>query len=100
MATTMSVLGAFDSLGLCHFCLQIGDPPFLPWLHTSTGWDMDEADSPRVGQRIQALRHAFNTREGVTPSHTILPARERGDPALNGGALAEIILDTEAMAST
>lgn len=97
MATTIPVLRAFDSLGLCQFCLLMGDPPFLAWLRAATGWEMDEADFFRTGWRIQALRHAFNARHGVTPGQVALPARERGDPPWETGPLAGVTLDVEAM---
>ena len=100
MATTMPVLRAFDSLGLCHFCLLIGEPPFLAWLRAATGWDVDEEDLFRTGRRIQALRHAFNAREGITPAQVTLPGRERGQPSLDIGPLAGVTLDTEAMAKS
>jgi aldehyde:ferredoxin oxidoreductase len=97
MATTMAVLRAFDALGLCHFCLMIGQPPFMAWLNAATGWDVDDAGFLRIGKRIQALRHAFNARHGVTPDQVTLPGRERGDPPLDVGPLSGITLDVEAM---
>jgi aldehyde:ferredoxin oxidoreductase len=100
MATTMPVLRAFDSLGLCHFCLLIGEPPFLAWLRAATGWDVDEEELFRTGRRIQALRHAFNAREGIIPAQVTLPGRERGQPPLEIGPLAGVTLDTEAMAKS
>jgi aldehyde:ferredoxin oxidoreductase len=100
MATTMAVLRAFDALGLCQFCLMTGQPPFMDWLRAATGWDVDEAEFLRVGKRIQALRHAFNAREGITPNQVALPGRERGEPPLYAGPLAGITLDTEAMAGS
>ncbi len=98
MATTIPVLRAFDSLGLCHFCLLIGEPPFLAWLRDATGWDVDEGELFRTGKRIQALRHAFNAREGIAPDRVTLPGREWGNPPLEVGPLAGVTLDTEAMA--
>lgn len=100
MATTISVLRAFDSLGMCHFCLLIGEPPFLAWLRAATGWDVDDEELFRTGRRIQALRHAFNAREGITPSQVTLPGRERGQPPLSHGPLAGVTLDTEAMTTS
>jgi aldehyde:ferredoxin oxidoreductase len=100
MATTMQVLRAFDALGLCHFCLLIGEPPFLAWLRAATGWDVDDEELFRTGRRIQALRHAFNAREGITPDQVTLPARERGEPPPDTGPLAGVRLDTEAMSKS
>ena len=97
MATTIPVLRAFDALGLCHFCLLMGEPPFVEWLRAATGWNLDEAEFFRIGRRIQALRHAFNAREGISPAQITLPGREQGEPALEVGALAGVSLDAEAM---
>ncbi len=97
MAITIPVLRVLDALGLCQFCLMIGDPPFLSCLNAATGWGWNEADLFRAGRRIQALRHAFNAREGIAPAQVTLPARERGDPPPQSGPLAGIRLDTAAM---
>lgn len=35
--TIIAVLRVVDALGLCQFCLQMGDPPFLAWLNAATG---------------------------------------------------------------
>ncbi|MGB9723696.1 MAG: aldehyde ferredoxin oxidoreductase family protein [Chloroflexia bacterium] len=98
MAVVISVLRAYDALGLCHFALQMGEPPFLAWLNAATGWEVDEAEFLRIGRRIQVLRHAFNAREGLPPRFE-LPARERGEPPQEVGPVAGITLDMEAMAA-
>jgi aldehyde:ferredoxin oxidoreductase len=100
MATVMPVLRALDSLGLCMFCLNFGEPPFLQWLRAATGWDVDEAELLRTGRRVQALRHAFNAREGIAPNQVTLPGRERGDPPFDAGPLAGRTLDVAAMAQS
>ncbi len=97
-AIVIPVLRAFDALGLCHFALQMGNPPFLDWLNAATGWGFDEAEFFRAGKRIQVLRHAFNAREGL-PARFPLPARERGEPPQTAGPVADITLDMEAMAA-
>ncbi len=95
-AVVIPVLRAVDSLGLCHFALQMGDPPFLAWLNAATGWAMDEAEFFRVGWRAQVLRHAFNAREGLPPVFP-LPRRERADPPQTIGPVRNRTLDMEAM---
>jgi aldehyde:ferredoxin oxidoreductase len=96
-ATIIAVLRVVDALGLCQFCLQMGDPPFLAWLNAATGWGWDEAALARAGQRIQVLRHSFNAREGIAPAQITLPGRERGDPPQGIGPLAGVTLDAESM---
>jgi aldehyde:ferredoxin oxidoreductase len=96
-AIAMPLYRAFDSLGLCQFPLQMGQPPFLEWLNAATGWGVDEAEFFRIGRRIQVLRHVFNARHGL-PAQFTLPARERGDPPQPIGPVANRTLDMEAMA--
>ena len=98
MALVISILRAYDALGLCHFALQMGEPPFLAWLNAATGWSVDESEFLRIGRRIQVLRHAFNAREGLPPRFD-LPARERGEPPQEAGPVAGETLDMEAMAA-
>ncbi|MCS7285667.1 MAG: aldehyde ferredoxin oxidoreductase family protein [Anaerolineae bacterium] len=97
-AVIISFLRAYDSLGLCHFALQMGNPPVLDWVRAATGWDLDEAEFLRIGWRIQVLRHSFNAREGL-PARFPLPGRELGDPPQEVGPVAGVTIDIEAMAS-
>ena len=97
MAVTMAALRAFDSLGLCQFCLLMGEPPFVEWLCAATGWDVDDRELLTTGRRVQALRHAFNARDGISPPQVTLPGRERGEPPLAAGPLAGVRLETAAM---
>ncbi len=96
-AIAMPLYRAYDSLGLCHFALMMGNPPFLEWLNAATGWNVDKAGFFQIGREIQRLRHAFNAREGI-PSQFILPARERGDPPQSDGPVSKRTLDMETMA--
>jgi aldehyde:ferredoxin oxidoreductase len=99
-ATLIPVMRALDALGLCMFSLSFGELPFLAWLRAATGWDVDEAELLRTGQRIQVLRHVFNAREGIAPTGVTLPARERGEPPQDGGPLASVTLDMDAIAQS
>ncbi len=40
-----------------------------------TGWDFTMAEGLKAGRRIQALRQAFNAREGLHPDDFRLPQR-------------------------
>lgn len=96
-AIAMSLYRAYDSLGLCHFGLLMGQIPFLELLNAATGWNVDQAEFYQIGKRIQLMRHAFNARRGM-PSQFILPARERGAPPQTMGPLAHRTLDMDSMA--
>jgi aldehyde:ferredoxin oxidoreductase len=97
-AICMPLHRAVDSLGLCQFSLTFGEPPFLEWLTSATGWDVDEAEFYRMGKRIQVMRHAFNHKHGM-PARFELPARERGEPPQPIGPLAHKTLDMDSMAA-
>jgi aldehyde:ferredoxin oxidoreductase len=95
-AIAMSLYRAFDCLGLCQYALLMGEPPFLEWLNTATGWGVDEPELFRTGKRIQVLRHAFNARHGL-PSQFPLSKRELGDPPQAVGPVRDRTLDMAAM---
>jgi aldehyde:ferredoxin oxidoreductase len=97
-AVAMPLYRAYDALGLCHFALLMGNPPFLEWLNAATGWDFDEEEFLHVGRRIQVMRHVFNARRGL-PAVLPLPGREMGDPPQKSGPVANSTLDMEAMAA-
>jgi aldehyde:ferredoxin oxidoreductase len=96
-AISMCLHRAYDSLGLCHFALRIGMPPFLEWVNAATGWDLNEAEFYRIGKRIQVLRHMFNAKHGL-PAQFPLPKRELGDPPQKIGPVKNRTLDMQAMA--
>jgi aldehyde:ferredoxin oxidoreductase len=61
----------FDSMVVCLFVSVDGwgsvnpiSPDYLAMLNTATGWNLDEAEFYRIGERIANLEHAFNIREG------------------------------------
>ncbi len=57
-----------NGLGLCMFTSLVGGLPWLDLVNALTGWGMTEAELLACGERIQALRNAFNVREGLVPS--------------------------------
>ena len=97
-AICMPLHRAVDSLGLCQFSLTFGEPPFMEWIKSATGWDVDEAEFYRIGKRIQVMRHAFNHKHGI-PARFDLPARERGEPPQTVGPVANRTLDMDTMAA-
>lgn len=96
MAISMAILRAYDSLGLCHFGIQMSRPPFLEWLNSATGWELSEQDFYETGWRIQVMRHAFNARHGL-PAQFALPQRELADESNDGSPTGGVILDMFAM---
>jgi aldehyde:ferredoxin oxidoreductase len=98
-------LGSFfrmlvDAAGACTFGSQVGaDIPLIQWLNAATGWNFSDQDYLVIGERIEQLRHAFNIREGLNPSHDFrLHPRISGHPPLDKGPAKGISLDVEAIA--
>jgi aldehyde:ferredoxin oxidoreductase len=71
--------GAFyqllSSAGLCGLYAQFYSPPVVELIAPVTGWDIDWAEGITLGKRINTLRQAFNTREGVDVREFRLPKR-------------------------
>jgi aldehyde:ferredoxin oxidoreductase len=57
-----------NGLGLCMFTSLTGTLPWLDLVNSLTGWDTTEEELLACGARIQALRAAFNWREGLSPA--------------------------------
>lgn len=57
-----------NGLGICMFTLLTGSLPWAALVNAVTGWNLDDAELLRCGERIQNLRNAFNRREGIRPA--------------------------------
>lgn len=78
-----------NGLGLCMFTMLTGSLPWSELVNAATGWDIDDAELLRSGERIQNLRAAFNRREGILPED-FKPHRRmlgEGDGNLTAGPL-------------
>lgn len=69
-------------------------PKFLSLI---TGWQFSPEQFSLAGQRIAAIRQAFNAREGLTPEGFKMPERAIGKPPLKEGPLADITVDVKTM---
>ncbi|MEM1247165.1 MAG: aldehyde ferredoxin oxidoreductase family protein [Acidobacteriota bacterium] len=78
-----------NGLGLCMFTSLTGGLPWLDMVNSLTGWGMTETELLECGERIQALRNAFNVREGIVPSDFQPHPRMlgEGDGLLDAGPL-------------
>lgn len=81
-----------NGLGLCMFTGLTGGLPWVDMVNALTGWDVDQKELLRCGERIQNLRNAFNVREGVRPADFQPHARMKGegDGLLDAGPLAGV----------
>ncbi len=84
-----------NGMGICLFSGLVGGLPYVDLTNAITGWGVDELELLKTGERIQTLRHAFNTREGLKPSDFKPHARMigEGDAKLLKGPLAGVEVD-------
>lgn len=83
--------------GYCMFGQYFGGGShLLPMISAVTGFDSATFDE--VGERVLALRQAFNVREGIVPADFRLPKRAAGVPPLADGPTAGAVVDVEALA--
>jgi aldehyde:ferredoxin oxidoreductase len=98
LAVNTAYTNAANGAGLCLFGLIVGgNVPVVDWINAATGWSKSNDEYLEIGQRILALRQAFNLREGVDPRSVRLPDRILGKPPLKRGPLAGVTLDNEAL---
>jgi aldehyde:ferredoxin oxidoreductase len=64
-------------------------------LSLTTGQPFTAEDIQSTGDRIAALRTAFNLREGIRNVDFDVPARALGSPPLAGGPLKGVTLDLD-----
>jgi aldehyde:ferredoxin oxidoreductase len=91
---------AFQAAGLCSFGAFLGSigedlPQTHDFINALTGWDVTAAELVLIGDRIAAMRQAFNLREGFKPSDFVYPNRVLGKPPLTSGPLAGVTIHPE-----
>ena len=87
---------AGTSAGLCMFAWVCLPPDFLPDMLTLvTGHKFTVDDVEKAGNRIAALRIAFNLREGMRNVDFKVPDRMIGKPPLTKGPLAGVTIDVD-----
>ncbi|MCK4791657.1 MAG: hypothetical protein KAV87_48445, partial [Desulfobacteraceae bacterium] len=85
MAPIFAICSDLDRLstsaGLCWFGTYPETLPLIEAISAITGWDFTLDEGLKVGRRIQALRQAFNIREGVNTIEWCIPERLDAAPA-------------------
>jgi len=74
-ATGSNYYQFINACGFCLFACGYAPMPTADYVSAVTGWDFTMAEGLKAGRRIQALRQAFNTREGLRPDDFRLPER-------------------------
>ncbi|KJS23241.1 MAG: hypothetical protein VR72_02290 [Clostridiaceae bacterium BRH_c20a] len=92
-AKVSNLLQAIFSTGVCMFAVTKMDVNTWPeFLTAVTGKKYTIDDLQLIGDRIAALRHAFNAREGVQVTKFNTPGRAYGHPPQGRGPLGEVSL--------
>jgi len=91
LVTTMETVQA---AGLCMFGYLSYPVQCIPdQLAAVTGWDFDQDEVFKTGERIYTMRHIFNLREGHNPLTRNLPGRMIGEPPLKEGNVKGVRVD-------
>jgi len=93
---------AYNATGMCgigqwSFKESVGRDRLGELLLAVTGLEYSPEDLKAVGARIACIRQAFNLREGLSPRDFRLPGRITGHPPFQGGPLAGVSLDMDAV---
>ncbi len=86
-AASMYFANLFNGCGMCQFGFLSGSIPLVDYINAVTGWDLPADEYLTTGERILAMRKAFNVREGLYVKNTIIPDRAQGKPPLQEGPL-------------
>jgi aldehyde:ferredoxin oxidoreductase len=83
--------------GVCIFAADGLNYRWVELMKAITGWDLNIENLKQTGQRIGAMLHLFNLREGFKLSDFTMPERVRGNPPLTAGPTKGVTLDFEKM---
>lgn len=88
VARMQDLMGLFDSLKLCKFLLfagvEVGDA--LNWCNLVTGWDLNQKEFLKAGERMFNLKRMYNVGCGISRKDDLLPPRVLTHPRGTGGA--------------
>ena len=95
LVTSMDVSQA---AGLCMFgYLSFPFHALHDQLAAVTGWEFNDQEIFKLGERIFTMRHLFNLREGHNPLTREVPGRMIGDPPLTEGNVKDVTLDLKTL---
>jgi len=85
-------LTVFDAVGACKFMgMALMAEDVVPIIASATGWEFDEDDFRKGGERIFNLARAFNVREGCRRVNDTLPRRLLEEPLSDGPAKGLVV---------
>lgn len=86
--------GFYHSLIVCDFMAAVYPlkvKEYTEMLNLATGWDMEEEEAMRVGERAINQSRLFNTLCGITRKDDILPGRFFKEPLKRGRAAGQVL---------
>ena len=93
-----NALTVMDAVGGCKFMgILLTAADIAGLIAAATGWDFDEAEFRRCGERIYNLNRACCVREGITSLQDRLPGRLMEEP-LSSGPAAGMVIDQDTLA--
>jgi len=94
----IDIMHIVNAAGICMFGHISFDAQSIPdFLAAVTGWDIDMDELLKAGERIGAVRHLFNLREGYNPLKLKIPGRLLGIPPLKEGNVRDVTVDAETL---
>lgn len=97
-AAMSKFVSLYNCAGVCMFGAFMGVSriPIFEWLNAASGRSLTPQQYMEIGGRVQAMRQAFNFKQGVDPRQNIPTARSLGAPPLESGPLKGRSVDIEA----
>jgi len=94
----VDIMHIVNATGICMFGHISFDAQAIPdFLAAVTGWDIDMDELLKTGERIGAVRHLFNLREGHNPLKLKIPGRVLGIPPLKEGNVRDITVNSQTL---
>jgi aldehyde:ferredoxin oxidoreductase len=86
-----------NSVGVCAFIFNNypSTDTLVDFMKAVTGWDITSDELITTGERILAIRQAFNVRENLNTNDFKMPDRLLGQPPFQDGPLAGAVFDEE-----
>jgi aldehyde:ferredoxin oxidoreductase len=91
VALVQNLAELFNSLKVCQFAMSVFDVPvLLKWTNYVTGWDMDDKEFLRVGERNLNVKRLLNISCGLTRADDSLPYRITHEAFPSGSAAGRL----------
>jgi len=84
-----------NGCGMCYFGAITSKIPLVDYTNAATGWNLNADEYFTIGERILAMRKAFNMREGIKPNDYTLHERAIGKKPLEKGPVKGVTLDMD-----